>query len=204
MNDNLIDEDSTPYTFWRKIIFLIIFFSITPLSLFISIFSLIYLGNKEGQFSGYPYQKPKVLSASTEKLPSIASAVIEGDYRETVLSNFLTNYNSPLSSYSKLLIKVADEYGIDWKLLPAIAIKESGGCKAIPEGSYNCWGWGIHSKGTLMFDSYEEAIKTVALGLKTNYIDKGYDTVEKIMDKYAHHDSTTWADGVYFYINQIN
>ena len=106
-------------------------------------------------------------------------------------------------SYADFIVQTADKYGLDFRLLTAIAQKESGLCRVIPEGSNNCWGWGIHSEGTLGFDSYEEAIETVSKGLKENYIDLGYVSVEEIMAKYAHPSSTTWAEGVSFYMNQM-
>ena len=54
-----------------------------------------------------------------------------------------------------------------------------------------------------MFDSYPEALEVVAKGLRENYIDKGFVTPEQIMKKYAHPDSTTWAEGVNFYMDQL-
>jgi hypothetical protein len=98
---------------------------------------------------------------------------------------------------------MADKYTVDWRLITAIAMKESGLCRVIPQGSHNCWGWGIHSKGTLGFDTYEEGIEIVTRGLKEKYIDLGLVTPEKIMTKYAHPDSTTWAEGVTAYMNQL-
>jgi hypothetical protein len=55
----------------------------------------------------------------------------------------------------------------------------------------------------LGFDSFEEGIEIVSKGLKEYYIDLGYVTVEEIMKKYAHPDSTTWAEGVSYYMLQM-
>jgi hypothetical protein len=73
----------------------------------------------------------------------------------------------------------------------------------MPEGCNNAWGWGIHSEGTLCFDTWEEGIETVSKGLREFYFDLGYETVEEIMGKYAHPDSTTWAEGVLLYMAQM-
>jgi len=88
--------------------------------------------------------------------------------------------------------------------LAAIGMKESGLGKAMPyDDCHNAWGYGIHSEGILCFDSWPEGIEAVSSGLKHNYLDKGYVSVEEIMTKYAHPDSTTWADGVNHYLGQI-
>ncbi len=100
-------------------------------------------------------------------------------------------------------MKESDKNGIDWRLLVAIAQQESNLCKTIPENSFNCWGWGIHSKGTLKFSSYEEAIKTIARGLKRNYIDRGYTTAEEIMQKYTPLSNGSWAQGVSQFMEEI-
>ncbi|MCX7928238.1 MAG: hypothetical protein N2558_00945, partial [Patescibacteria group bacterium] len=55
----------------------------------------------------------------------------------------------------------------------------------------------------LKFSNYDIAIETVAKGLKEKYIDRGYTTPELIMKKYAHPNSTTWADGVNMYMQKI-
>jgi hypothetical protein len=128
---------------------------------------------------------------------------VESDARPDILKNYLKKYNSPLEPFAQFIVQTSDKHQLDYRLITAIAMKESGLCKVIPEGSYNCWGWGIHSAGTLGFNSYEEGIETVSVGLKENYIDKGYVTVEEIMQKYAHPDSTTWAEGVLLYMDQM-
>ena len=117
----------------------------------------------------------------------------------------MAKYNSPLEPHSEFIIKTADKYNLDYRLLVAIAMKESGLCKVIPEGTHNCWGWGIHSKGTLGFDSYQEGIEIVSRGLKENYLDIGLMSVEEIMSKYIPHSpGGAWAYGVSVYMKEIN
>ena len=87
--------------------------------------------------------------------------------------------------------------GMDFRLITAIAQQESNLCKIIPPRTYNCWGWGIHSEGTLGFDSYEEAIDAVTLGLKENYFNKGLTTPDTIWPKYTPSSPDgAWAKGV--------
>jgi len=91
---------------------------------------------------------------------------------------------------------MADKYGLDFRLTTAIAQQESNLCKKTPAETYNCWGWGIHSKGTLGFEDYPHGIETVSRGLRKEYLDKGYLTVEDIMSKYTPLSNGSWAMGV--------
>ena len=81
---------------------------------------------------------------------------------------------------------------------------ESNLCKKIPENSFNCWGWGIYGKKVTRFVSYDEAIDTVARGIKRDYIDNGFVTVEQIMTKYNPTNHNNWLGGVNFFLNTLN
>lgn len=122
--------------------------------------------------------------------------VTKGDGRSKNLKIFFRKYNSTLYDYADYIVKVSDKYQFDYRLLPAIAMQESNLCRYIPENSYNCWGWGIYGDLTTRFSSYEEAIDTVALGIKTHYIDKGLLTASSIMQKYTPSSNGSWARGV--------
>ncbi|PIX69017.1 hypothetical protein COZ40_00235 [Candidatus Roizmanbacteria bacterium CG_4_10_14_3_um_filter_39_13] len=98
---------------------------------------------------------------------------------------------------------MADQYTLDYRLIPAIAMQESGLCKHIYEGSHNCWGWGIYGNKVTRFDSYEEAIETISRGIKKNYIDKGLTTPEAIMRKYTPPSDGSWAFGVNTFLKMI-
>jgi hypothetical protein len=186
-------------------IFLVILFAIsTPIMLAASSAYLLLLpkdSRKDVHFLNDKSRYPSVLSSYADSFPSVSGEVVYADARSMILKAYLSKVGSVLANYTDLLVATADKYNLDYRLLTAIAIKESGACRVIPPGSHNCWGWGIHSKGTLMFDSYEEAIEAVSKGLKENYIDLGYITPDQIMKKYAHKDSTTWGDDVKFYMD---
>lgn len=194
-------EEYSPY--WKQALFLTIFLTITPLTIFAGILALFAFNTPVKAQNIATNRGAQIYAALPQTLPAVSGTVIGEDARVMLLHKFLELNTSELAPHARFLVETADKYRLDWKLLPAIAQKESGLCNVIPEGSHNCWGWGIHSKGTLMFDNYEEAIDTVAKGLKEKYIDLGYTTPEKIMTKYAHPDSTTWADGVTMYMDQI-
>lgn len=128
------------------------------------------------------------------------------DARPEIIAKFLARHDSPLvphTEYAQKIVDISDKYNIDYRLLPAIAMQESNICKKIPSNSYNCLGFGITSKGTLRFSSYEEAFETAAKSLKKNYIDRGLTTPEKIMSKYTPSSNGSWANSVNQWIAEM-
>jgi hypothetical protein len=111
------------------------------------------------QFSG---AAPFVLGASVE------SNITLGDARSANLRYFFRKYNSPLYEFAEDMVTISDKYNLDYRLLAAIAMQESNLCLKIPPNSHNCWGWGIYGDLVTRFDSYPEAMETVAAGLKRN------------------------------------
>jgi hypothetical protein len=115
----------------------------------------------------------------------------------------MESYGSPLAPYSGLIVQTADKYSIDFRLITAIAQQESNICKIIPPGSYNCWGWGIHSKGSLGFSSFQEGIEEVSSGLRSEYLNKGLTTINEIMSKYTPLSNGSWANGVNTFMSSM-
>lgn len=148
-------------------------------------------------------QAPYIFSSLPEHTGSIDASIIAGDARVLILEKFLNQYRSPLAEYSTTLVEAADTHDLDFRLLPAIAMQESGGCKVIPHESNNCWGWGIHERGTLRFSSMELAINTVAEGLQENYLQAGLQTPEEIMSKYTPSSPGTWAFAVRHFMAEM-
>ena len=144
------------------------------------------------------------ISMSQEKTkPELLTEFKTQDIRVANLKYFFRKYESVLYDQSEFIVKMADQFKLDYRLIPAIAMQESGLCKNIYEGSYNCWGWGIYGNTVTRFGSYEEAIETISRGLKTNYIDKGLTTPEDIMRKYTPPSTGSWAFGVNFFLKII-
>lgn len=128
------------------------------------------------------------------------------DGRIDIVSGFLSRYNSPLKpaeKYGRILVEAADRYGLDYRLLPAIMMQESNLCKTADPAIHNCLGFGIHSRGTLAFDSYEASFDRAARELKQNYIDKGYVTPNQIMTKYTPSSNGSWANSVNQWIAEM-
>jgi hypothetical protein len=75
------------------------------------------------------------------------------------IDKYFASYNLPLAGYGKNFVETSDKYNLDWRLLAAIAMRESTGGKfSCPYGSKNVFGW--HSCKTY-FKTYEEAIDKV-------------------------------------------
>lgn len=143
---------------------------------------------------------PTTNAANTRTSGNGVTSIVESeDGRAEIVANFLKRHKSPLEPYDyygEVLVGIADKYSIDFRLLPAIAMQESNLCKVIPEGSYNCLGFGIHSRGTLTFPSYEASFERAAKELKANYINQGRITPEMIMKKYTPSSNGSWANSV--------
>ena len=137
-----------------------------------------------------------ILEARADLVPNLRLSVTSRDARVLLVSNFLKKYDSPLLPYANQVVEISDKYHLDYRLLVAIAMQESGLCKKIPPRSYNCWGYGIYGDLVTRFDSYPDGMETVANGLKKNYIDHGLDTPEEIMAKYTPPSQGSWAFGV--------
>lgn len=141
---------------------------------------------------------PLVMGSSYEAKVNVA------DGRSANLKSFFRKHNSPLYDKADFVVAMADKYGLDYRLLPAIAMQESNLCRVIPNNSYNCWGWGIYGSTVTRFESYEDAIETVSKGLKKHYIDKGLITATAIMQKYnPSSPNGSWAHGVNTFLQAL-
>lgn len=191
-----------------KFIYLLVFFSLTPATIFLSIFTIdMFVKAKNKPVKPNTIQSVIYGTEIYASLPNtqgeVKGAATSQDARFEILRQYLNHYNSPLEPYVDEIIKASEKYELDFRLLVAIAQQESNLCKKIPGDSYNCWGWGIHERGTLMFDSYTEAVNTVAKGLKEDYVDKGYTTPEQIMVKYTPSSPGSWAKGVSQFLSDM-
>lgn len=184
----------------RLLLYLIIWFPGFFIFLIVSslvLFSVSYRNNsKPDSLSNY-FLFPK---QNTENRLIITPDI---DYRLNALRNFFTKYNSPLVSEVDNLISIADSWGIDYRLIPAIAMQESGGCKIIPPDSYNCWGFGVYGAKTVRFTSYKQAIEQVAKVIKQTYIKQGYTNPTLLEDKWTPSSRGSWSYGVNFFIGKI-
>lgn len=197
----------------NNLIFVFIFITITPIALFTSMFALFTVSKEpevskselKGIYSDLP-RGAKVYASLPPKSPSVSTEIGIGDARVLIIENYLDSNNSPMTPYADIIVKTSDKYGLDYRLITAIAMKESGLGRLMPyDDCNNAWGYGIHSQGTLCFDTWEEGINEVSRGLKENYYNLGLITPEEIMSKWIPHSPEgLWAVHVQEYMDKLN
>lgn len=109
----------------------------------------ISLSSHIGSLSTSPVTKMEV---SVDDLRQQKADAIDAYFKERSM---------PLEGTGMTFVLIAEKYGLDWNLLPAIGVRESSGGKAAC--GYNAFGWGsckLHN-----FHSYEEAIEIVGKNL---------------------------------------
>jgi hypothetical protein len=102
------------------------------------------------------------------------------------IDSYFADHDMPLIGTGMEMATVADNNDIDWRLLPAIAVREStGGKNACDKVENNPFGWNSCKTG---FDSIDEAIETVAMNIGGNNPNtaKHYDSkdIVKILRSY--------------------
>lgn len=125
-------------------------------------------------------EKPKVDTGDSSLQPKV-------DARVTAIDAYFSRNGMPLAGQGYLFVKYADKYGIDWRLLAAISVKESSGGKFLPyvirpDGTrygFNAFGWTCN-RSYLCYSSWEEAIEFVSRQLGTHRYYAGKDTYGKL------------------------
>jgi len=148
-------------------------------------------------------QKPKY-QALPEETREVIIQTTSSDSRISALEKFFSDYDSPLLPHAQLIVNLADKYSMDYRLVPAIAMKESTLCHKIPKDSHNCWGYGIYGDKVTRFENYEEAIATVSKGLGERYVGIGLIDPQQIMTKYNPVSTGSWAETVSFVMEKIS
>ncbi len=85
------------------------------------------------------------------------------DDRAGRLDAYFAKRDMPLEGYGAKFIEVADAREMDWRLLPAIAVRESSGGKHLMNN--NPFGWG---SAKIKFDGFNEAIEEVGSNISGN------------------------------------
>jgi hypothetical protein len=105
----------------------------------------------------------------------IAIPSYKHDPRVGVLRDFFVALNSPASNLAEDFLLAADLHGLDWRLLPSIAIIESGGGRESMNN--NILGWDSCRQS---FPSVRAGIHTVADRLSNSRLYKGKDLDRKL------------------------
>ena len=186
-----------------KLVLLASYFAIMPGVIFSLIIFTLFI-----HYTHFPNMVVYKLSNSAfravpEKNVPVSGNVSPLEARVEALKQFLGKYGSPLYNYANEIVATADTYGIDYRLLPAIAMQESTLCKKIPKNSYNCWGWGIYGGKVTRFANYSDAIETISRTISNEYKGKGYDTPSEIVSKYTPSNTNNWSGNVSYVMDRI-
>ncbi|OGG08523.1 hypothetical protein A2154_04470 [Candidatus Gottesmanbacteria bacterium RBG_16_43_7] len=137
----------------------------------------------------------------------LGSVIYAADGRQILLDEFLRG--SPMEGKAEIFVTNATKYGIDYRLLPAIAMCESNLGKRIPSSqSFNAWGIGVYSgqHHGATFASWDQAIEWV------NYYVYEKFTTRQIVDIYeigaiwappSVENGNSWANCVKSFMEQI-
>lgn len=181
-----------------------LFVSLPAFILFCAIFLLAFSSGNRGQAFTFADHPSTVAYAA---LPSIDSQISESieqkDSRVEIVNQFFARYKSPLVPHAEDVVRLADMYGLDFRLVPAIGMQESNLCAKAPVGSNNCWGYGIYGKKVITFDNYTQAIEAVTKNLSINYKDIGLITPEQIMTKHTPSSDGSWARAIHHFMDEM-
>jgi hypothetical protein len=191
----------------RKFLLLITFFTGAPFVIIISLLFLIMV-------SFDTHHTQATLGAHTTNtvafaaLPSnqnvFTDTIVQEEARVEIVRQFLAKYKSPLEPHAEYIVDMADKHGLDFRLLPAIAMQETNLCKKAKEGSYNCWGWGVYGGKYTFFESYPAAIETISRTLAHKYRNKyGLVTPDEIQQLYNPSNTSNWAYAVNHFMEKL-
>ena len=198
-------------TYLRRILMLLWLPSIA-ISLPTACLLLLSTGQEPEAVSYIPLNQSSgsLFAAAPPRSSVLGDSIVAGsDERVSIIRGYLEYRQSPMVNAAPAFVSVADKYDLDWRLLVAMAGKESSFGKYIPTGSYNAWGWGIWTgqQSGIGFSSWEEGIESVGHGLRKHYFNQGYDTLLEIESKYtppsAANPEHPWATGVGQFMAEI-
>lgn len=168
------------------------FLMIKYFTIFINFFLLLTLVSKLNSF--------EVRAQNVVESDGLEISAKKLDRKAEILAKYLARYNSPLEYHAQDFIEAAEEYGVDWKLVPSIAGVESTFGRFIP-GGYNGWGWGVYGTQAIYFNSWREGIFTVTKGLKEDYISRGLTDPYSMNRRYAV--SPAWGGKVTYFMKDL-
>lgn len=116
-----------------------------------------------------------VVAGLLSQAPTVDPAMLtpshyDGDSRLVRLREFLLKHDSPVHCLASEFLVAADNNGLDWRLLPTIAIVETGGGRT--QTRNNVFGWDSGRQG---FPSVRAGIHTVASRLANSRLYRGKD-----------------------------
>src|SRR3972149_12145841 len=132
---NSVSPDSEALHFWKNIALASVFFTITPLVIAVSLFSLFTLRTRpatplaQSNLIESPKAGVKVYASLPSFLPTVSGYATTQDARGEIVRQYLGYYESPLEPFASEIVESSDRYGLDYRLTTAIAPQESTLCK---------------------------------------------------------------------------
>jgi hypothetical protein len=114
--------------------------------------------------------KPLPATPTPEAVP-----VVKPDLRTERLTTFFSKLHCPVASLARDFVEAADDNSLDWRLLPSIAVIESGGGKAARNN--NIFGW---DNGNTFFPTLRAGINQVAFKLGKSSLYRDRDSAGKL------------------------
>lgn len=153
-----------------------------PLTLVILLINLSILATTRPALSAMPLSASPLadnhiqITASARSSQVLGANILAGDARAILLESFLRQHESPLAPYAQRVVAEADQNGIDFRLVVAIAMCESNLGKRMPsKNSHNAWGIAVYtnSQKGARFSNWPEAISWVSHYIREKYYAKG-------------------------------
>ncbi len=162
--------------------------------------SLVYLISRNQKSQDIAYSvfeaKPPVTITSEDSLSG-------EDTRAAVIDQYFAKHKCPMAGTGEIMVAAADKYGFEYWWLPAIAWQESTCGKAMPNNSYNAWGYGIYGTKVTRFTSWEEAVDTIARDLSKNFFAKGLIEPCDVMKRYTPPSNGSWCKGINYFKDEM-
>ncbi len=124
-----------------------------------------------------------------EKSAIITQEEVSQKEKAELIDSFFKKYNAPLEGYGMKFVVESEKNNIDWRLLPAIAMRESTGgkhaCKSVPNSVFG------YGSCKISFESIDKSIEIVAASIGGNN------------SKTAHHYSGKTTTGILKKYNSV-
>ncbi len=169
-----------------KFAVIVLWFPLTFVLLVVNIALLIRMSQqpKMAYWNAQPLKNSSFqLTAAPGTSQVLSASVVSADARIFLVESFLTKHNSPMAPYADTIVMEADRFGIDYRLIPAIAMCESNAGKRMPKkDEFNAFGIAVYTgqQNGAAFTSWPHAIGWVSQYLKTKYYDRGITDLKDI------------------------
>lgn len=112
------------------------------------------------------------------------------------IRDFLSRHNSPMAGHAEEIILAGNRYGIDPRMIVAIAGVESQYGKRCR--GFNAWGW---NGGRTRWSSWTESIDVYSASMGTNY--PNWRNIKKVAPRYNPNTPEAWGRKVAFLMDSI-